>query len=102
MCCLYLRNVKGFVWNHKRVYRVDTLLKLNVQRKAKRPFPDPNPLPIKVPDQANICWSMVFMSDTLAQGHQHRTFNVLNDIKSGIQAKRGYLFPRYKRERHLW
>ena len=22
LCYLYLRNVKGFVWNHKRVYRV--------------------------------------------------------------------------------
>lgn len=22
LCFLYLRNVKGFVWNHKRVYRI--------------------------------------------------------------------------------
>ena len=30
LCFLYLRNVKGFKWNHKRVYRIYRELELNL------------------------------------------------------------------------
>ncbi|KKY03145.1 transposase, partial [Xanthomonas phaseoli pv. phaseoli] len=30
LCYLYLRNVKGFGWNHKRVYRIYRELELNL------------------------------------------------------------------------
>lgn len=30
LCFLYLRNVKGFGWNHKRVYRIYRELELNL------------------------------------------------------------------------
>jgi len=30
LCFLYLRNVKGFAWNHKRVYRIYRELELNL------------------------------------------------------------------------
>lgn len=33
LCFLYLRNVKGFVWNHKRVYRIYRELELNLRIK---------------------------------------------------------------------
>lgn len=29
LCFLYLRNVKGYACNHKRVYRIDRALELN-------------------------------------------------------------------------
>lgn len=87
----------GYPWNHKRIYRVYKLLKLNLRRKSKRRLPTRNPLPLQVPGQANDCWSMDFMSDTLQHGHRFRTLNVLDDfnrevlgidINSGIQAPR--------------
>jgi len=36
LCFLYLRNVKGFMYNHKRVYRIYRELELNLRIKPKR------------------------------------------------------------------
>ena len=36
LCFLYLRNVKGFAWNHKRVYRIYKELELNLRIKPKK------------------------------------------------------------------
>jgi putative transposase len=33
---LYLRNVKGFKWNHKRVYRIYKELELNLRIKPRK------------------------------------------------------------------
>ena len=33
LCFMYLRNVKGFGWNHKRVYRIYRELELNLRIK---------------------------------------------------------------------
>ena len=35
LCFLYLRNVKGFGWNHKRVYRIYRALELNLRIKPR-------------------------------------------------------------------
>ena len=36
LCFLYLRNVKGYRWNHKRVYRIYRELELNLRIKPKK------------------------------------------------------------------
>ena len=36
LCFLYLCNVKGYRWNHKRVYRIDRELELNLRIKPRK------------------------------------------------------------------
>ena len=67
-------------WNHKRVYRVYCALNLNLRRKGKKRLPSRNPPPVAVPDLANICRSIDFMSDALYSGMRFRTFNVVDDF----------------------
>ena len=51
LCFLYLRNVKGFGWNHKRVYRIYRALELNLRIKPKKRLVRAKPEPLAVPDQ---------------------------------------------------
>ena len=80
LCFLYLRNVKGFVWNHKRVYRIYRELELNLRIKPRRRLVREKPDALAVPDTPNAMWSMDFMSDQLSGGRYFRTFNVLDDF----------------------
>ena len=79
LCFLYLRNVKGFRWNHKRVYRIYCELELNLRIKPKRRLKRDKPEALSVPQAINQVWSMDFMSDSLADGRALRTFNVIDD-----------------------
>jgi putative transposase len=56
------------------------LLKMNLRRKGKKRLPSKNPKSLAVPSAANICWSIDFMHDALANGQRFRTFNVLDDF----------------------
>lgn len=80
LCYLYLRNVKGFGWNHKRVYRIYKELELNLRIKPKKRLQREKPEPLAVPATVNQVWSMDFMHDQLADGRNFRLFNVIDDF----------------------
>jgi putative transposase len=79
LCFLYLRNVRGFGWNHKRVYRIYRELELNLRIKPRRRIKRDKPDSLSVPTSINQVWSMDFMSDSLIDGRSLRTFNVIDD-----------------------
>ena len=78
LCFAYLRNVKGFRWNHKRVYRIYRELELNLRIKPRARLKRERPEMLRVPPAPNQVWSMDFMSDALARGRKIRTFNVID------------------------
>ena len=80
LCFLYLRNVQGYGWNHKRVYRIYCELELNLRIRPKKRLKRDKPEPLVVPDVPNDTWSMDFMADQLADGRSIRTLNVLDDF----------------------
>ena len=65
--------------NHKRVYRLYREENLRVRRKKRNRVAQANRRPRTVPEQANEQWSMDFMSDSLSDGRQFRTLNVVDD-----------------------
>lgn len=80
LCFLYLRNVKGFQWNHKRVYRIYRELELNLRIKPKKRLIREKPEPLAEPAAINQSWSMDFMHDQLADGRCYRLLNVIDDF----------------------
>jgi putative transposase len=77
--CYYRLRRKGIHCNHKRLYRVYTMLKLNVRRKAKRRIPQRIKQPLIVPAKINEVWSMDFMCDSLVDGRRFRLLNIIDD-----------------------
>ena len=80
LCFLYLRNVRGHRWNHKRVYRIYRELELNLRIKPRKRLRREKPDALAVPEKPNLVWSMDFMADRLEDGRQFRLLNVLDDF----------------------
>jgi putative transposase len=80
LCFLWLRNVKGMPYNHKRVYRIYRQRELNLRIKPKRRLKRDEPQALAVPQRINEVWSMDFMHDALSNGRSFRTFNVIDDF----------------------
>jgi len=75
---------KGFVWNHKRVYRVYTELKLNIRRRFRKRLPQRVKQSLYQPQGLNEVWSIDFMSDTLWDGRRFRLLNIIDDYNREV------------------
>jgi len=94
LCFFYLRNVKGFKWNHKRVYRIYRELELNLRIKPRKRLVREKPEPLKVPTSINECWSMDFMHDQLSNGRSYRLFNIIDDFnREGLHIEVDFSLP---------
>lgn len=102
LCYLYLRNVKGFCWNHKRVYRIYRALELNLRIKPKKRLVRETPQPLAVPDRINTVWSMDFMHDQLDDGRSFRLLNVIDDFnREGLGIEVDFSLPALRVTRTL-
>ena len=102
LCFDYLRNVKHFKWNHKRVYRIYCELALNLRIKPRRRLKRHKPEPLKVPQRRNQVWSIDFMHDQLMDGRKYRLFNVMDDFKrEGLSIDAGHSIPALRVTRFL-
>ena len=94
LCFLHLRNVKGHLWNHKRVYRIYCELELNLRIKPRKRLKRDKPDVLAVPDAPNVTWSMDFMADRLGDGRAFRLLNVLDDFnREGLGIEVDFSLP---------
>ena len=94
LCFLYLRNVRGHRWNHKRVYRIYRELELNLRIKPRKRLKRDRPDALAVPEQPNMVWSMDFMADRLEDGRPFRLLNVLDDFnREGLGIEVDFSLP---------
>lgn len=78
--CHYRLRHRGLKWNHKRLYRVYTSLRLNIRRRSKKRLPERVKLSLSVPTAPNQMWSLDFMSDSFTDGRKFRLLNIIDDF----------------------
>lgn len=94
LCFLYLRNVQGHGWNHKRVYRIYREQELNLRIRPRTRLKRDKPDALAVPEAPNQVWSMDFMADRLEDGRAFRLLNVLDDFnREGLGIEVDFSLP---------
>jgi putative transposase len=71
--------LEGHRINHKRTARLYREHGLALRRRRRRKLPVEARKPLLQPIHPNVCWSLDFMGDRLADGRSYRTLNVLDD-----------------------
>jgi putative transposase len=70
---------EGLVVNDKRVHRLYRAAGLQVRRRRRKRLTRADRIPLRVPEQRLVRWSMDFTTDTLADGRGFRTLNIVDD-----------------------
>ena len=85
---------EGYAWNRKRVLRVYRKMKLPLRRKHKKRIQSGVKHPLELPEKLNQCWSMDFMSDTLADGRRIRILTIIDDCnREALAIEVGLNYP---------
>lgn len=66
--------------NHKRAHRLYRAAGLQVRRRRRKRLTRAERIPLPLPDQRLVRWSMDFTVDTLADGRGFRTLNIVDDF----------------------
>jgi putative transposase len=71
---------EGLAVNHKRVHRIYRAAGLQVRRRRRKRVTRAERVPLARPSQRRERWSMDFRTDTLADGRNFRTLNIVDDF----------------------
>jgi putative transposase len=71
---------EGLVVNHKRVHRIYQAAGLQVRRRRRKRLTRAERMPLPTARQPLELWSMDFTTDTLADGRNFRTLNIVDDF----------------------
>ena len=71
---------EGLAVNHKRVHRIYQAAGLQVRRRRRKRLTRAERIPLPTASQRLERWSMDFTTDTLADGRNFRTLNIVDDF----------------------
>ena len=102
LCYLHIRNVLGWKYNHKRIYRIYCKLGLNLRLIPNKRLDRETPQPLEVPDAMDVTWSIDFTHDNLEDGRSIRSCNVIDDHnREGLLAEINFSIPATTLTRYL-